>query len=376
MNSVITMIPQANPGASYRSLQKYIDTEILGVLASGSYILGDVCQAFEAEFAAWLGAEFAIGCGNGTDALALALRGLGIGRGDAVATVSHTAVATVAAIEMTGATPVLVDIDPDSYTMDPEDLAAILAHPPPSLPPIRAVIAVHLYGMAAELDTIVAAAARHGAVVIEDCAQAHGASYKGRMIGTLGHAAAFSFYPTKNLGAFGDAGAVTTSVANLVERLRFLRQYGWRRRYVSDYIGINSRLDEIQAAILRVKLRSLDANNLRRRQIADAYDSALKDTDITRPQRRPHCVPVFHQYVLRAPNRNAVQRLLLEHGVGTAIHYPVPVHLQPAYAGRVHIGPSACRNSEVAAAQVLSLPIYPELSDQQVELVCAALRRL
>jgi dTDP-4-amino-4,6-dideoxygalactose transaminase len=376
MDSVIPMIPQANPGASYRALQEYIDAEVLGVLASGSYILGGAGAAFETEFAAWLGADFAIGCGNGTDGLTLALRGLGVGRGDAVATVSHTAVATVAAIEMAGAMPVLVDIDPNFYTMDPEDLGATLAHPPPSLPPIRAVIVVHLYGLAAELDTILANAAQYGAVVIEDCAQAHGASYKGRTIGTLGHAAAFSFYPTKNLGAFGDAGAVTTSIADLAERLRVLRQYGWRRRYVSDHVGINSRLDEIQAAILRVKLRTLDANNLRRRRIADAYDSALKESGIAGPQRRPDCVPVFHQYVLRVPDRDAVQRALFDHGVGTAIHYPTPVHLQPAYAGRVHLGPSACRNTEVAAAQVLSLPIYPELSDQQVELVCAALRKL
>jgi dTDP-4-amino-4,6-dideoxygalactose transaminase len=370
------VIPQANPGASYRALKEYIDAEVLSILASGSYILGDAGKAFETEFAAWLGAGFAIGCGSGTDALTLALRGLGIGRGDAVATVSHTAVATVAAIEMAGAVPVLVDIDPDFYTMDPEDLAATLEHPPPSLPPIRAVVAVHLYGLPAELDTILATATRYGAVVIEDCAQAHGARYKGRTVGTFGHAAAFSFYPTKNLGAFGDAGAVTTSVADLAERLRFLRQYGWRHRYVSDHVGINSRLDEIQAAILRVKLRGLDANNLRRRQIADAYDSALKESGVARPQRRPDCVPAFHQYVLRVPDRDAVQRVLFEHRVGTAIHYPTPVHLQPAYVGRVHIGPSACRAAEAAAAQVLSLPIYPELSDLQVDLVCAALRRL
>ena len=371
------MIPQANPGASYRALQEYIDAEVLRVLASGSYILGDDGKAFETEFAAWLGTGFAVGCGSGTDALTLALRGLGIGRGDAVATVSHTAVATVAAIEMAGAVPVLVDVDPDFYTMDPEDLAATLAHPPPSLPPIRAVVAVHLYGLAAELDTILATVARYDGVVIEDCAQAHGASYKGRTIGTWGHAAAFSFYPTKNLGAFGDAGAVTTSVADLAERLRFLRQYGWRRRYVSDHVGINSRLDEIQAAILRVKLRGLGANNVRRQQIADAYDNALKESGVARPpRRRPNCRHVFHQYVLRVPDRDAVQRALFEHGVGTAIHYPTPVHLQPAYAGRVHTGPSGCRTTEVVAAQVLSLPIYPELSDLQVELVCDALRRL
>jgi dTDP-4-amino-4,6-dideoxygalactose transaminase len=362
------MIPQANPGASYRALQEQVDAAVLGVLASGSYILGGAGDAFETEFAAWLGTAFAVGCGNGTDALALALRGLGVGRGDAVA--------TVAAIEMAGATPVLVDIDPEFYTIDPGDLAATLAHPPPSLPPIRAVIVVHLYGMAAELDTILAIAARYGAVVIEDCAQAHGATYKGGTVGTLGHAGAFSFYPTKNLGAFGDGGAVTTSNAGLAERARFLRQYGWSRQYVSDLVGINSRLDEIQAAILRVKLRGLDSNNLRRKQIADAYDSALQESGIARPPRRSDCVPVFHQYVIRVPDRDAVQRALSEFGVGTTVHYPIPVHLQPAYASRLHMGPSECRATEVAAAQVLSLPIYPELSDPQVEQVCAALRQL
>ncbi len=370
------MIPQADPGASYRILQAEIDAAVSGALASGRYILGREGEALEKEFAAWLGTTSAIACGSGTDALVLALRGLGIGRGDAVASPSHTAVATVAAIEMTGATPVLIDIDPDCYTIDPAELEATLANPSPGLPPIRAVIPVHLYGLAADLDPILASAARHGAAVVEDCAQAHGAGYKGRRVGTFGRAAAFSFYPTKNLGAFGDGGAITTDDMGLGRRLRALRQYGWCRRYISELAGLNSRLDEVQAAILRLKLRHLDAGNMRRQKIADAYDAALARSGIAPPRRSADCAHVFHQYVLRVPDRDAVQRALAKEGVGTAIHYPVPVHLQPAYAGRVRLGASGCPASELAARQVVSLPMYPELSEMQVEQVCAALRRL
>ncbi len=376
MTSVHPTIPQANPGASYQAARAQVDAAIMEVLDSGHYILGEAGTGFETEFAAWLGATFALGCGSGTDALVLALRGLGIGRGDAVATVSHTAVATVAAIEMAGATPVLVDIDPDYYTMDPVGLAATLANPPAGLPPIRAVIPVHLYGLTADLGPIIAAAERHGVKVIEDCAQAHGATYVGRKLGTLGHVAAFSFYPTKNLGAIGDSGAVATSDSGVVEQMRILRQYGWRRRYISDVAGINSRLDEIQAAVLRVKLPRLDTKNLRRQQIADDYDAALKESGIAPPRRRPDCLHVFHQYVIRVPHRDAVRRRLAGEGVSTAIHYPVPVHLQPAYSDRIYVGPLGCRATELAATQVLSLPIYPELTDPQVHRVCEVLCRL
>jgi dTDP-4-amino-4,6-dideoxygalactose transaminase len=376
MSASVITVPQANPGAGYRALRDEIDAAVARVLQSGWYILGQEVRAFEAEFAAWLGAGAAVGCGNGTDALALALRGLGVGPGASVVTVSHTAVATVAAIEMVGATPVLIDIEPDHYTMDPDELAEVLMHPPAGVPPIRAVIPVHLYGQAAALDSI-AAACRHNSIpVVEDCAQAHGAAIAGRKVGTFTEAATFSFYPTKNLGALGDGGMVATQDAKLAADIAALRQYGWRTHYISDAVGVNSRLDELQAAILRVKLGHLDAQNARRQKIAGLYDAALQGTPLAPPARRDAAGHVFHLYVVRCRERAAVQQRLREAGIGTGIHYPRPVHLQPAYRGRLALGPLHCRATELAAEQVLSLPIYPELTDAQVAQVCDALRRL
>jgi dTDP-4-amino-4,6-dideoxygalactose transaminase len=376
MSAPAISVPQANPGAGYRALRGEIDAAVARVLESGWYILGQEVRAFEAEFAAWLGATAAVGCGNGTDALALALRALGIGPGMTVVTVSHTAVATVAAIEMVGATPLLIDIEPDYYTMDPGELAEVLAHPPVGVPPIRAVIPVHLYGQPAAMEPIVAACRRHGVPVIEDCAQAHGATIAGRKVGTFTEIAAFSFYPTKNLGALGDGGMVAMQDARTGAAVAALRQYGWRNHYISDAIGVNSRLDEMQAAILRVKLQHLDAQNARRQTIAAAYDAALRGASLAPPARRGDAGHVFHLYVLRVPERAALQARLREAGIGTGIHYPVPVHLQPAYRGRLPVGPAGCRATEIAAEQVLSLPIYPELTDAQVAQVCEALRRL
>ncbi len=367
-------VPQADPGAAYRAHKEEIDAAVLRALASGWYVLGEEGRRFETAFAAWLGTARAVGCGNGTDALALALRALGVGPGCAVATVSHTAVATVAAIEMAGATPVLLDIEPDTYTMDPDELEAVLAQPPAGLPPVRAVIPVHLYGQAADLGRISAACTRHNVALIEDCAQAHGAALDGRRLGTFGAAAAFSLYPTKNLGALGDGGVVATSDAALADRIAALRQYGWRTHYVSDAPGVNSRLDELQAAILRVKLGHLDGGNARRRAIAARYDAALAGSAVRPPARRPGALHVFHQYVIRVPDRAAVRAGLRELGVATGIHYPLPVHAQPAYAGRVTLGPAACRRSEAASAEVLSLPVHPELSDAQVAQVARALQ--
>jgi hypothetical protein len=369
-------VPQANPGAGYRALQPELDRAVARALQSGWYILGEEVRAFEAEFAAWLGTQAAIGCGNGTDALALALRALGVGPGMSVVTVSHTAVATVAAIEMVGATPLLIDIEPHTYTMDPTELAGVLAHPPRSVPPIRAVIPVHLYGQPAALEPIITAGRRHGVPVIEDCAQAHGAAIADSKVGTFAEIATFSFYPTKNLGALGDGGMLATQNAALGQEIAALRQYGWHKHYVSDAIGVNSRLDELQAAILRVKLRHLDAQNERRRAIATQYDAALRGTGLPSPARRKGCTHVFHLYVLRSSKRAAMQAQLREAGIATGIHYPVPVHLQPAYRGRVALGPSGCRTTEIAAEQVFSLPMYPEMSDGQVMQVCEALRHL
>ena len=369
------MIVQANPGAGYRALKTEIDAAVARVLDSGWYILGQEVKAFEAEFAAWEGTSRAVGCGNGTDAIVLALRGLGIGPGCSVATVSHTAVATVAAIEMTGATPVLIDIDPAHFTMDPADLAATLAAPPAGLPPIKAVLPVHLYGQAADLDAIGGLCRTNGLKLIEDCAQAHGATWRGAKVGTFGDAATFSFYPTKNLGALGDGGAVATSDAALADRIAAVRQYGWRSHYISDDVGMNSRLDEMQAAILRVKLAHLDAANARRQAIAAVYDRALEGTDIRPPARRDGAGHVFHLYVVRTEARDALQARLRAAGIGSGIHYPQPVHLQPAYKGRVALGPAGCRETEAAASQVLSLPLYPEMTDAEVETVAAAFAR-
>ena len=376
MSAPAIIVPQANPGAGYRALQDEIDAAVARVLHSGWYILGAEGRAFEAEFAAWLGVPAAVGCGNGTDALALALRALGVGSGASVATVSHTAVATVAAIEMVGATPVLIDIEPDCYTMDPGELSEVLAHPPPGVPPIRAVIPVHLYGQPAALGPIMATCRHHGVAVIEDCAQAHGATYEGRKVGTYGELAAFSFYPTKNLGALGDGGMVAAQDANLGAELAALRQYGWRRHYISDAVGVNSRLDEMQAAILRVKLVHLDTQNRRRQAIAAQYDAALRGSSISPPLCRTGVGHVYHLYVLRTPDRPAVQSRLREAGIATGVHYPSPVHQQPAYRGRITLGPARCRASELAAEQVLSLPMFPELTDAQVADVSEALRRL
>jgi hypothetical protein len=364
------IIPQANPGAGYRAHKAEIDAAIGRVLDSGWYILGQEGRAFEAEFAAWLGAGTAVGCGNGTDAIALALRGLGIGAGSTVVTVSHTAVATVAAIESTGATPLLIDIEPDHYTMDPAELDQVLRSPPAGLPPIRAVVPVHLYGQPADVGVIDTLCRRHGALLIEDCAQAHGARRSGRMVGTFGDAATFSFYPTKNLGALGDGGAVVARDPAVAARIAALRQYGWTRHYISDEVGMNSRLDELQAAVLRVKLPHLDAANARRREIARAYDAVL---GARAPRRRRGSECVYHLYVVRVVDRDAVQARLRERGVGTGVHYPVPVHSQPAYAGRVALGPSRCVETERAAGEVLSLPLYPELTAAEVALVCGVL---
>ena len=377
MNLSPVMIPQADPGAGYRAQKATIDGAVARALESGWYILGQEGEGFEREFAAWLGTARAVGCANGTDALALVLRGLGIGEGCTVATVSHTAVATVAAIEMAGAVPLLLDIDPDTYTMDPEELVAVLEDPPPGLPPIRAAIVVHLYGQAADLRPMLAACARNGVALIEDCAQAHGARLDGQMLGTFGRAATFSFYPTKNLGALGDGGGVATDDFELADRIAALRQYGWRERYVSDLVGVNSRLDEVQAAILRARLPLLDHGNARRRAIATRYDAALAGGSLAPPAGRDGAQHVFHQYVLRVPSdRAGVQARLRAEGIGTGIHYPVPVHLQAAYKGRVPLGPAGCGETERAAREVLSLPMYPELTEEQVEQVCGALRTL
>jgi dTDP-4-amino-4,6-dideoxygalactose transaminase len=363
-------IPPADPKAAYLEARTAIDDAIARVLTGGAYILGPEVESFERDFAAYIGARHAIGVASGTDALVLALKALDPAPGDCVVTVSHTAVATVAAIELAGARPLLVDIDAATMTLDAAALARALAAPPGR---VVAVVPVHLYGQAADLDAILALARRHHVRVIEDCAQCHGARYGERRLGSFGDLAAFSFYPTKNLGAVGDGGMVVTSDDGLAERVRGVRQYGWRERYVSETTGMNSRLDPLQAAILGVKLARLDADNARRAAIAARYDGGLAHAALTLPARRAGASHVFHQYVVRHRRRDALAEALRRHGVGTLVHYPVPVHAQPAYRGRFAVEAGGLGESERAAAEVLSLPIYPQLGDEAVDRVIAAL---
>jgi len=361
------MIPQANPRAQYLSHQAEIDQAIVRVLEKGRYILGEEAAAFEHEFADYLGVRFGVGVGSGTEALHLALRACGVRPGDEVITVAHTAVATVAAIELCGATPVLMDIAPRSFTLDPTKLEAAIT------PATRAVIPVHLYGQSADLEPILSIARKRRVRVIEDCAQSHGAMYDGRRTGAWGDMACFSFYPTKNLGAIGDGGFVATDDPQLAENARLLREYGWRERYVSDVAGWNTRLDELQAAILRVKLRALDADNARRRCLAAMYDEWLAACPVVLPMEMPYGQHVYHLYVVRAERRDALRVFLKERGIGSLIHYPVPVHLQPAYRGRLgDVG--SLPETERAARDVLSLPMFPELTEAEVRQVAEAVR--
>ncbi len=360
-------IPFIDLRASYLELQDELDAAALEVLRSGWYVLGPQVRAFEEEFAAWLGLPAAAGVASGTDALLLALLACEIRPGDEVIAPSHTAVATVAAIELAGARPVLADIRPDTFTLDPDAVAAAIT------PRTRAIVAVHLYGQMADIDALAGLAQRHGLVLVEDCAQAHGASRQGRLAGTVGDIAAFSFYPTKNLGAAGDGGLVASRRPELVERVRALRQYGWQRRYVSDEPGYNSRLDELQAALLRVKLRRLEAWNRQRQALAARYDELLADCAVTTPVVTPGNHHVYHLYVVRSPQRDALQAHLERCGIATAIHYPMPVHQQPAYKRLAP--PSSLPETERAAAEILSLPLYPQMPNEHVKQVAQSVRQ-
>jgi dTDP-4-amino-4,6-dideoxygalactose transaminase len=365
-------ILQSDPKSNYLAHKSEIDEAIRRTLDDGQYILGGQAREFEREFAAYLGVKRCVGVANGTDALHLALRAVGVGAGDMVITVAHTAVATVAAIEMAGASPLLVDIDPSTFTISPEAVEdAVKNHS--GRPHIKAILPVHLYGRPAGMGAICDIARRYDLKVVEDCAQAHGATLDGLKAGAFGSAAAFSFYPTKNLGALGDGGAVVTNDAEVAERVGLLREYGWRERYVSDLPGFNSRLDELQAAILRVKLKYLDEENARRREIAQIYDDRLAPTSLRAPERFGGAESVYHQYVARCDGRDSLREHLREQGVGTLVHYPVPVHLQPAYRNRVLVHRGSLPVTEEAARQVLSLPMHAQLSDAQTERVCAAI---
>lgn len=364
------MIPQSNPKTNYLAHKEEIDLAIHRVLESGWYILGKEVSSFEQEFATYIGTKYAVGVANGTDALELALRACGIGKGDFVVTVSHTAVATATAIVRAGATPLFIDIDPNRFTMAPEQLQRLLAQWTSVKP--KAVIPVHLYGQPADMSAILAVAQQYGLFVIEDCAQAHGAKIDNQRVGQLGDIGCFSCYPTKNLGALGDGGVVTTNNTLLAEQLKLLREYGWRTRYISDIAGSNSRLDELQAAILRVKLYHLDKENERRLAIAEKYTDILQNSRLVLPKMIKGTVPVFHQYVIQCEERDKVRARLKETGISTLVHYPQPVHQQPAYADGA-MSPLRLFHTEQIAQKIISLPMYPELTDQEIETVSHSL---
>ncbi len=360
-------IPQTSPRLAYLAQREEIDAAVASVLDSERYILGAEVSAFEAEFAAFVGVRNGIGVANGTDALHLALRAVGVEPGDIVVTVANTAVATAAAIEMAGARVAFVDVDDDTLTMSAHALDAFLRATTEGR--VRAVVPVHLYGRPANMPELVKVARQHGLAIVEDCAQAHGARFEGQTAGTFGDIAAFSFYPTKNLGAIGDGGAVLTNDAALADQVRLLRQYGWRERDSSIAPGFNSRLDELQAAILRVKLRRLANDNERRRAIAARYD-ALAGVIRTPPRDEGH---VYHQYVVRTPERDALRDQLQSEEITTLVHYPTPIHQQPAYEGRVIVARDGLPVTEHAAHEILSLPMFPQLSDAEVARVCAVM---
>jgi dTDP-4-amino-4,6-dideoxygalactose transaminase len=360
-------VPFLDLKAAYLELKPEIDAAIARVLDSGWYILGEEVDAFEAEFASYCGSRHCIGVANGLDALHLALRALDVGPGDEVIVPSNTYIATWLAVSQCGATPVPVEPDPLTHNLDPARIAAAIT------PRTRVLMPVHLYGQPVDLDPLLALAREHGLRVVEDAAQAHGARYRGKRVGAHGDLVAWSFYPGKNLGALGDAGALTTDDAGLAERLRVLRNYGSRVKYVNDEAGWNSRLDPLQAAALRVKLRHLDAWNARRAALAAAYDEALSALDLVRPSVPQWAEPAWHLYVVQIDRRDEVQRELAARGIGSLIHYPIPPHRQQAYA-QAGWAEGSLPIAERLAARVLSLPMGPQLDPAAPRIVAAALR--
>ncbi|MFH1688448.1 MAG: DegT/DnrJ/EryC1/StrS family aminotransferase [bacterium] len=351
----------------YRDLRSEIDTAIAVVLDTSAYVLGPAVRNFEENYAEFCGVRHCLGVSSGTDALVLALRALQVGPEDEVITVANSFVATAAAIAQTGARPVLVDIDPAGRNIDPSLIEAAITNN------TKGIIPVHLYGRPADMDQIDRIASKHGLFVLEDAAQAQGANYKGRRAGSLGIMAAFSFYPAKNLGAFGEAGAVTTNDDNLAHRVRMLRDHGSEKKYVHDMLGYNARMDGIQGAVLGVKLKHLDRFNARRRAIARIYNQALAELPLRLPADVTDGEQVYHVYAIETPSRDDLRAYLAEEGVPTIIHYPIPIHLQKAFA---YLGYSrgSFPHAECSAASTLSLPIYPEMTNPQVDYVAAKVK--
>ncbi len=360
-------VPFLDVGAAVAELRAELDQACARVLDSGWFILGREGQAFEAEFAAYVGTKYCVGVGNGLEALHLILRAAGIGPGDEVIVPANTYIATWLAVTYCGARPKPVEPVERTYNLDPERIEAALT------PRTKAILPVHLYGQPAEMEAIHRLAGERGLLVVEDAAQAHGARYRGRRVGGLGRAAGWSFYPSKNLGALGDAGAVTTDDEQLAEKIRALRNYGSRQKYHNLYKGFNSRLDELQAAVLRAKLPHLDEWNARRARLARLYLEQLAETPLLLPLIPEGIEPVWHLFVVRAPDRDALQAHLRQEGIETLIHYPIPPHLQPAYQD-LGLPPGSLPITERIHREVLSLPIGPHLSEAQVLRVCAAIR--
>ena len=361
-------IPLVDLKAQYLALKPEIDAAIQDILDTTAFILGPQVDAFEKSFAAFCGADHCVALGNGTDATVLALEAAGVGRGDEVITVSHTFIATAEGISELGALPVFIDIRPDSLLMDVSKIEAAIT------PQTKAILPVHLYGQTVDMDPLLEIARKHGLKVIEDACQAHGAEYKGRRAGSLGDAATFSFYPGKNLGAYGDGGAVVTSHPGMADWIRRKRNHGRATKYMHDFAGRNSRMDGIQGAVLNVKLSHLEAWNADRRSLAARYDSLLAPLGIHRVATQEGCLPVHHLYVVRVPHRDQVLVELKKAGIEAGIHYPVPLHLQKAYA---HLGMErgALPVTEAAADEILSLPLWPGMETGLLEYVAESMRR-
>jgi dTDP-4-amino-4,6-dideoxygalactose transaminase len=349
----------------YARLRPEVDAAVSHAIARGDYILGEDLQEFEREFAGYLGASYCIGVGDGTDALCLTLRAFGIGAGDEVIVPANTFIATALAVSNAGARPVLVDCEPQYYNIDVAAAEAAIT------PRTKAIIPVHLYGQPADMSAILQLARPRGIRVIEDAAQAHGATYQGRRCGTIGDAGCFSFYPSKNLGAYGDGGAIVTQNAELAERVRHLRNWGQKAKYVHTEKGCNSRLDTVQAAVLRVKLRYLDEWNTRRREAAARYGELLRNTGLTLPAVATWAGPAWHLYVVQTANRTRLARALDQANIGHGIHYPVPIHLQGAFSD-LGYARGDFPVAEALAERILSLPIFPEIADEELERVVRA----
>lgn len=372
MPSSLPPVFSAYPLEDYRQHQQAIDHSLARVLDHGHYILGGEVTAFEQEFAAYTGTKHCIGVANGTDAIEVILRALNIGQGCKVALPSHTAVASASGIARAGASAVFVDIDLESRTLCPQALESLLSSPMGQ--EVKAVLAVHIYGHPCDMESLQTVADKYGVILLEDCAQAHGATFQERPVGSLARAAAFSFYPTKNLGAIGDGGGITTNDSELAGQINVIRQYGWKERYISACEGVNSRLDELQAALLRVKLQTLPASILQRRKLAALYNELLTGSGIvTPPPCKTGCEHAYHLYVVRSSRRDALMQYLLSQGIPVALHYPAAIHQQPGYFPVATKSPPL-PNTETLMKEILTLPLHPHLSEEAVRYTCEAIR--